>query len=66
MSQGPYDESKVKNFIINSRSEKRCVNLFMREFLLYSLKAGDLGVCKVNLTKELEEACSGVECNSLV
>jgi hypothetical protein len=39
---------------------------FMREFLLYSLKAGDLGVCKVNLTKELEEACSGVECNSLV
>jgi hypothetical protein len=39
---------------------------FMREFLLCSLKAGDLGVCKVNLTKELEEACSGVECNSLV
>jgi len=37
----------------------------MQKFLFYNLKAGDLGVCKMNLLK-LEEVCSGVECNSLV
>lgn len=66
MSQGPYDKSKIKDFLICSRSEERGVIYFMQEFLLYSLKASDLGVCKMNLTKELEEVCSGVESNSLV
>jgi len=27
------------------------MGIYTREFLLYSLKAGDLGVCKVNLRK---------------
>jgi len=41
----------------------RKVHLFC-EFLLYSLKADDLDVHKVN--PEMVEAWSGVECNSLV
>jgi len=38
----------------------------MRKSFLYSLKAGDLGVCKMNPTTESEEVWNGVECKSLV
>ena len=54
LSQGPYENGKVNNPLIRSRSGKRASTL-MRKSVLYSLKAGDLGVCKMNPTKESEE-----------
>lgn len=54
LSQGPYENGKVNNLSISSRSEERA-SIPMRKSFLYSLKAGDLGVCKMNPTKESEE-----------
>jgi len=47
MSRGPYDRSKIKGFY-NPKSKFKS-DTERLQFLLYSLKAGDLSESKVNL-----------------